>query len=96
METLKQDDVKEKVRKIIDELINPAIAAHGGFVELVDVRENVAYLRLGGGCHGCGMVNVTLRNGIETTLREEVPQLVGVVDETDHAVGDNPYYQPVR
>lgn len=96
MESLKQDEVKDKVQKILDELINPAIAAHGGFVELLDVKENIAYLRLGGGCQGCGMVNVTLKHGIEATLKEEIPQLAGVIDQTDHAGGNNPYYQPAK
>jgi Fe/S biogenesis protein NfuA len=96
MEPLKQDAVKDKVQKILDELINPAIAAHGGFVELLDVKENIAYLRLGGGCQGCGMVNVTLKHGIEATLKEEIPQLAGVIDQTDHAGGNNPYYQPAK
>ena len=96
MESMKQDEVKDKVQKILDELINPAIAAHGGFVELLDVKENIAYLRLGGGCQGCGMVNVTLKHGIEATLKEEIPQLAGVIDQTDHAGGNNPYYQPAK
>jgi len=88
--------VKEKIQQILDEYINPAVASHGGFVELLDVKENVAYLRLGGGCQGCGMVNVTLKQGIEATLKEEIPQLAGVIDQTDHAGGNNPYYQPSK
>jgi len=96
MESLKQDEVKEKIQKILDEMINPAVASHGGFVEVLDVKENIAYLRLGGGCQGCGMVNVTLKQGIEATLKEEIPQLAGVIDQTDHAGGNNPYYQPAK
>ncbi len=96
MESLKQDEVKDKIQKILDEMINPAVAAHGGFVEVLDVKENIAYLKLGGGCQGCGMVNVTLKQGIEATLKEEIPQLAGVIDQTDHAGGNNPYYQPAK
>ena len=96
MEPLSQSEVKDRIQKILDEMINPAIAAHGGFVEVLDVQQNVAYVRLGGGCQGCGMVNVTLKQGIEATLRDEIPQLAGVIDQTDHAGGTNPYYQPAK
>ena len=96
MESLKQDEVKDKIQKILDEMINPAVASHGGFVEVLDVKENIAYLKLGGGCQGCGMVNVTLKQGIEATLREEIPEVAGVIDQTDHQGGNNPYYQPAK
>jgi Fe/S biogenesis protein NfuA len=96
MQPLSQDEVRDRIQKILDEMINPAVASHGGFVEVLDVKENVAYLRLGGGCQGCGMVNVTLKQGIEATLKEEIPQLAGVIDQTDHAGGANPYYQPSK
>jgi Fe/S biogenesis protein NfuA len=96
MQPMSQEEVRERIQKILDEMINPAVAGHGGFVEVLDVKENVAYLRLGGGCQGCGMVNVTLKQGIETTLKEEIPQLAGVIDQTDHAGGTNPYYQPSK
>ncbi|PYS97324.1 MAG: hypothetical protein DMF50_01060 [Acidobacteria bacterium] len=96
MDEMDDKQVKERVQKILDELINPAVAGHGGFVDLLDVKENVVYLKLGGGCQGCGMVNVTLKQGIETTLKEEIPQIAGVIDQTDHAGGTNPYYQPAK
>ena len=96
MDPLEDKEVKERVQKILDEMINPAIASHGGFVDLLDVKENLVYLRLGGGCQGCGMVNVTLKQGIEATLKEEIPQIAGVIDQTDHAGGTNPYYQPAK
>ena len=96
METLDDNGVKEKVKKNIGEMINPAIAGHGGFVDVLDVKENIVYLMLGGGCQGCGMVNVTLKHGIEATLKEEIPQITGVIDQTDHAGGTNPYYQPSK
>jgi len=96
VDPLDEKAVKERVQKILDEMINPAIAGHGGWVDLLDVKENNVYLRLGGGCVGCGMVNVTLKQGIEATLREEIPQIAGVIDQTDHAGGTNPYYQPAK
>jgi Fe/S biogenesis protein NfuA len=82
----------DRVRALLDAEINPAIAAHGGRVRLVDVRDRQVYLAFGGGCHGCGMVDVTLKQGIERRIREAVPEIVGVVDTTDHATGENPYY----
>ncbi|HEV8202017.1 MAG TPA: NifU family protein [Verrucomicrobiae bacterium] len=96
MDPLDEKEVKDAVQKILDEMINPAIAGHGGWVDLLDVKDNNVYLRLGGGCVGCGMVNVTLKQGIEATLREEIPQIAGVIDQTDHAGGTNPYYQPAK
>ncbi|HET9582046.1 MAG TPA: iron-sulfur cluster assembly accessory protein [Gemmatimonadota bacterium] len=82
----------DRVRMLLDTEINPAIAAHGGRVRLVDVRDGRVYLAFGGGCHGCGMVDVTLKQGIERRIREAVPEVVGVVDTTDHSAGENPYY----
>jgi len=96
MDPMDDEAVKERVQKILEEMINPAVAGHGGWVDLLDVKENVVYLRLGGGCQGCGMVNVTLKQGIESTLKEEIPQIAGVIDQTDHAGGNNPYYQPSK
>ena len=96
MDPLDDKEVKERVQKILDEMINPAIAGHGGWVDLLDVKDNNVYVRLGGGCQGCGMVNVTLKQGIEATIREEIPQIAGVIDQTDHAGGSNPYYQPAK
>ncbi len=96
MDELDQEQIKAKVQKILDEMINPAVAGHGGFVELLDVKDNQVYLMLGGGCQGCGMVNVTLKHGIEAALKEEIPQIAGVIDQTDHAGGTNPYYQPSK
>jgi Fe/S biogenesis protein NfuA len=86
----------EAVQKILDEAINPGIAGHGGWVNLVDVKDNVVYLRLGGGCQGCGMVDVTLKQGIEVMIKEKLPEIVAVYDVTDHAGGKNPYYQPSK
>lgn len=82
----------DRVRRVIDERINPGIAMHGGHVTLMDVREDVAYLEMSGGCQGCGMAAMTLKQGIERMLREEVPEIRGVVDVTDHSKGVSPYY----
>jgi Fe/S biogenesis protein NfuA len=86
----------DAVNEVLHERINPAVASHGGHVSLVAIDEGVAYLRFGGGCQGCGMVNVTLKQGVERTLFELVPGLKKVMDVTDHSAGENPYYQPAK
>ncbi len=89
-------DIAQRLIQVLEQQINPAIAAHGGSAELVAVEEDTAYLRLGGGCVGCGMVSVTLRQGIEVALREAVPVITRVIDVTDHASGTNPYYEAAK
>jgi Fe/S biogenesis protein NfuA len=81
-----------RVQNVIDTVINPGIAAHGGFVELVDVSDETLYLRMGGGCQGCAASAATLRQGIERMVRQEVPEILNIVDVTDHEAGVNPYY----
>ncbi len=88
------DPLALAVQKLIDDEINPAVSSHGGFINLVDVKDGVVYVQLGGGCQGCGMANVTLKRGVEARIKEAVPQVREVVDTTDHAGGDNPYYGP--
>jgi Fe/S biogenesis protein NfuA len=88
--------VADAVRKVLEEQVNPAIAAHGGTAALVGVHDDTAYLRLGGGCQGCGMVGTTLRQGIEVMIKEAVPQIRQVRDVTDHAGGKNPYFRSPR
>lgn len=88
--------VAEKLRKLLDEQINPALAMHGGSVQLIDVKDNAAFIELGGGCRGCGMVDVTLKQGIEKLIKQNVPEITEVLDTTDHASGTNPYYQPSK
>src|SRR5580765_764382 len=90
------DPVAQAVQKVLDDEINPAVASHGGNVALLDVKNDVAYIQLGGGCQGCGMVDVTLKQGIEVRIREAVPSIREIVDTTDHAGGKNPYYQPSK
>lgn len=85
-------DVEERVRQLLDEHINPSIASHGGVASLVKVEKESAYLMLGGGCQGCGLAAVTLRQGIETTILANVPEITEVVDVTDHESGENPFY----
>lgn len=83
----------EQVRWVVEHEINPQLAQHRGHVQLEEVTaEGVVVLRFGGGCHGCGMADVTLKQGIETTLRQRVPGITGVRDATDHATGSAPYY----
>jgi Fe/S biogenesis protein NfuA len=90
------EEIREKVQSLIDNSINPAISMHGGFVELLEVKDKVVYLAMGGGCQGCGMADVTLRHGIEALLRDEIPDIAEVVDATDHESGVNPYYTPAK
>lgn len=88
------EEITQRIRELFEKQINPAIAAHGGYVELIDVKGNEVFIRMGGGCQGCGMANVTLRNGIEKAIRTTVPDVGAIMDTTDHASGRNPYYQP--
>ena len=84
------------IQRVFDDEINPAVAQHGGWVALLEVKDDVAYIQLGGGCQGCGMVDVTLKQGIEVRIREAVPGIREIIDTTDHAGGRNPYFQPAK
>lgn len=86
--------VDEKVQQLLDQVINPAIAMHGGSTELVAVEGDTAYLRLGGGCQGCGLAQVTLSQGIEQAIYQHLPEITNVVDVTDHSAGEHPYFEP--
>ncbi len=87
------DPIAQAVHRVLEEEINPAVASHGGVVTLLDVRDGAAYVQLGGGCQGCGMVDVTLRQGVEVLIKRAVPEIKEVIDTTDHAEGRNPYYR---
>ena len=87
-----EDEIRARVQHLLDTEINPAVGSHGGWVELLGVQRNDVFLQLGGGCQGCGMADVTLKQGIETLLRKEIPELGEVLDQTDHAAGRNPFY----
>ena len=91
-----RDALAARVQEILDREINPGVASHGGHVSLLDVRDNRAFIRLSGGCQGCGMADVTLKQGIEVAIKKAVPEIVEVLDSTDHASGANPYYQPSK
>jgi len=84
-------DIADRVRDVLETQVNPAIAAHGGMISLVDVEETDVYVEMSGGCQGCALSRMTLRQGVERMLREAVPELTAVHDVTDHASGDNPY-----
>jgi len=88
------DPLAQRVVSVLEEQVNPSIAAHGGRADLVAVENASVYLRLSGGCQGCGMAKATLSQGIEVILREAIPELANIVDVTDHADGTNPYYEP--
>jgi len=81
-----------EVQKLLDSEINPGLAMHGGRAELLNVIDDKVYLKFGGGCQGCSMIDATVKQGIETRLKEVFPQIKGIVDETDHASGTNPYF----
>ena len=89
-------DVAQRVIQVLDAQVNPSIASHGGRADLVAVEDGAAYLRLSGGCAGCGMAAVTLNQGIEVAIKESVPEIVRIVDVTDHASGTNPYYEAAK
>jgi len=90
------DDRELAIQEIFDREINPAIASHGGIVHLLGVEDLTAFVQLGGGCQGCGMADVTLKQGIEATILERVEGIERVVDQTDHDAGENPYYRPSK
>jgi Fe/S biogenesis protein NfuA len=87
------DDLALAVRSIVDEQVNPALAAHGGYVTFIGHDgDGKAYLTMGGGCHGCSMSRMTMLQGVQTMIMEAVPTITKVVDATDHSTGENPYY----
>jgi Fe-S cluster biogenesis protein NfuA len=90
------DALYEQVAQLFETKVNPMVARHGGAVELIDVQDGVVMLRMGGGCQGCGMADVTLRQGIEAMLRQHAPEVKGLVDVTDHSSGSNPYFASAK
>jgi Fe-S cluster biogenesis protein NfuA len=86
-------NTREKVQYLVDTQINPGVAEHGGSIQIVDVREGGVYLRLHGGCQGCGAADFTLKQGIETIVKRAVPEIDEIIDLTNHGAGINPYYQ---
>jgi Fe/S biogenesis protein NfuA len=92
----RHDPLAAQVRFILDQHINPGIASHGGHAELVGIQDDIVYLALGGGCQGCAMASVTLKQGIEQVIKQALPQVRAVVDATDHAHGANPYFTSAK
>lgn len=89
-------ELAQRIIEVLEVQVNPSIAMHGGRADLVGVDQLTAYLRLSGGCQGCGLARVTLSQGIEVALRDAVPELVSIVDVTDHASGTNPYFESAK
>ena len=90
------DELYERVHDLFQQQVNPMVARHGGRVELIDVQDAVVMLRMSGGCQGCGMASVTLRQGIEGALQQSIPEVQGIVDITDHGSGENPYFASAK
>lgn len=91
-----KDELAQRAQKVLDTEINPGVQLHGGLVTLLEVKDGAAYIEMGGGCQGCGMKDVTLRQGIEGAFKRSVPGITRIIDTTDHAAGTNPYYQPSK
>ena len=89
--SLWQDELSNRVQQIIDEQINPGISSHGGTITLVDVKEGNAIVSFGGGCKGCSAVDITLKNGVEKIIKDQIPEIITISDITDHAAGENPF-----
>jgi len=85
--------MRRKIQKLIDEEINPAVASHGGHIELVDFVDDKIFLKMSGGCQGCASSTATLRQGIERLIRDELPDIKEIIDVTEHEQGENPYYR---
>jgi Fe-S cluster biogenesis protein NfuA len=87
------ESVTARLRRVLDEQIIPAVAAHGGSIALIEVEEGTAFLRFEGRCQGCAMADVTLRQGVEVMIKQAVPEIIAIVDRTDHAAGTDPYFK---
>ncbi|MCC2670557.1 MAG: uncharacterized protein K0Q72_3028 [Armatimonadetes bacterium] len=89
-----EGDIWRQIEQVLEEQVNPAVASHGGNISLIDYQEGTVYLKMGGGCQGCGMAAATLKQGVERILRDQIPEILEILDVTDHAGGRNPYYAP--
>jgi len=85
-------ELADKVREVLEAQVNPAVASHGGQINLVDVQGTDIYIEMGGGCQGCALSRMTLKQGVERMVRQAVPEITGVYDVTDHTSGENPFY----
>ena len=86
----------QAILAVLEAEINPQIAAHGGHADLVAVEDSIAYVRMSGGCQGCGLASVTLTQGIEVAIVDAVSEIESVLDVTDHSTGENPYYEAAK
>ena len=86
--------VAKRVTEVLEQEVNPRVESHGGSISLVDVKDGVVYVSMSGGCQGCGAAKITLARGVETSIRQAVPQVKKIIDVTDHQAGQRPYYQP--
>jgi Fe/S biogenesis protein NfuA len=84
--------IADKVQAVLDQQVNPGIAAHGGQIVLLDVKDTEVFMEMTGGCQGCAMSRMTLRQGVERMIRQAVPEVTAIHDVTDHAAGESPYY----
>lgn len=88
-----EKELRQQVQKVIEDEINPSVASHGGYIELLDVKNNDIFIKMGGGCQGCASSTYTLKQGVEQLLRKNIPNIGSIFDTTDHAAGTNPYFQ---
>jgi len=86
------DPIAARFQTLLEDEINPGIAAHGGVIVLVDYTDGIAKVHMGGGCQGCGQAGATLQEGVEARVKEVIPEILSIVDATDHGSGENPYY----
>lgn len=85
-------ELADKVKEVLDSQVNPAVASHGGEIVLIDVKGSEVFIEMGGGCQGCALSRMTLKQGVERMLRQAVPEVTAVHDVTDHTSGENPFY----
>lgn len=85
-------ELADRVQTLLDQQVNPAIASHGGRIDLVDVKDTEVYMEMSGGCQGCAMSRMTLRQGVEKMIRQAIPEVTAIHDVTDHGAGENPYF----
>ena len=90
-----EGEIWRGIKTVLDEEVNPAVASHGGYIDLIEYKDGIAYVEMGGGCQGCAMSKMTLKQGVERTLKGHFPEIEEVLDVTDHAEGRNPYYAGV-
>jgi Fe-S cluster biogenesis protein NfuA len=86
-----ESELRARIQRVLDEQVNPVIAGHGGGVSILDVKDNVVYVQMWGGCQGCGLADMTLKNGVEAAVRDAVPEVGEIIDLTNHRAGKNPF-----